>query len=89
MGLGIPPLDIKMMLESNPLKSRILVRRLAVMVERISITPRHTLGPRHVRWNATPLRISAWCGIVVVIIIIIYIYIYIYIYVLQFLLCIQ
>ena len=30
MGLGIPPLDIKSMLESNPLKSRILVRRLAV-----------------------------------------------------------
>ena len=29
MGLGIPPLDIKILLESNPLKSRILVRRLA------------------------------------------------------------
>ena len=30
MGLGIPPLEIKKMFESNPLKSRILVRRLAV-----------------------------------------------------------
>ena len=30
MGLGIPPLKIKMMLESNPLKSTILVGRLAV-----------------------------------------------------------
>ena len=30
MGLGIPPLNIKILLESNPLKSRILVRRLAV-----------------------------------------------------------
>ena len=30
MGLGIPPLRIKIMLESNPLKSRILVGRLTV-----------------------------------------------------------
>ena len=30
MGMRIPPLDVKIMLESNPLKSRILVRRLAV-----------------------------------------------------------
>ena len=30
MGLGIPTLRIKIMLESNPLKSRILVQRLAV-----------------------------------------------------------
>ena len=31
MGLGIPPHKIKVLLESNPLKSRILVRRLAVI----------------------------------------------------------
>ena len=30
MGLGIPPLKFKIMLESNPLTSRIVVRRLAV-----------------------------------------------------------
>ena len=30
MGLGIPPLKIKILLESNPLKSSVLVRRLAV-----------------------------------------------------------
>ena len=30
MGLGIPPLELPILLESNPLKSRILVRRLAV-----------------------------------------------------------
>ena len=30
MGMGIPPLRIKIMLESDPPKSRILVRRLAV-----------------------------------------------------------
>ena len=30
MGLGIPPLEVKILLGSNPLKSRILVRRLAV-----------------------------------------------------------
>ena len=30
MGLGIPPLEIKIMLESNPLRSRIVVGRLAV-----------------------------------------------------------
>ena len=31
MGLGIPPLSIKIMLESNPLKSIMLVRRLEVL----------------------------------------------------------
>ena len=30
MGLGIPPLTFKILLESNPLKARVLVRRLAV-----------------------------------------------------------
>ena len=30
VGLGIQPLNIKIMFESDPLKSRILVRRLAV-----------------------------------------------------------
>ena len=30
-GLGVPPLKIKTMLELNPLKSRILVQRLAVL----------------------------------------------------------
>ena len=30
MGLGVPPLRIKIRLNSNPLESRILVRRLAV-----------------------------------------------------------
>ena len=30
MGLKIPPLTVKILLESNPLKSIILVRRLAV-----------------------------------------------------------
>ena len=38
MGPGIPPLKLKMMLESNPLESRILVRRLAAKSDlRISI----------------------------------------------------
>ena len=31
MDMRIPPLDIKIMLESNPLKSIMLVRRLAVL----------------------------------------------------------
>ena len=31
MDIRIPPLKTKIMLESNPLKSRILVRRLAVV----------------------------------------------------------
>ena len=30
MGMRIPPLKLKIMLESSPLKSRVLVRRLAV-----------------------------------------------------------
>ena len=32
MGLGIPPITIKIMLGSNPLKSIMLVRRLAVLL---------------------------------------------------------
>ena len=32
MGMRISPLQIKILLESNPLKSRIFVRRLAVQV---------------------------------------------------------
>ena len=34
MGLGIPPVKIKILLESSPLKSRILERRLAVSTAR-------------------------------------------------------
>ena len=34
MGLGIPPLEFKILLESNPLKSGILLRRLAVLENR-------------------------------------------------------
>ena len=30
MGLGISPVKIKTLLESNPLKSRVLIQRLAV-----------------------------------------------------------
>ena len=36
MGLGIPGLAIKILLKSNPLKSRILVQRLAVLRARPS-----------------------------------------------------
>ena len=32
MDMGSPPLEIKILLESNPQKSRILVRRLAVVL---------------------------------------------------------
>ena len=37
MGLGIPPLRIKMMLKSNLLKSIMLVRRLAVPREKAAV----------------------------------------------------
>ena len=37
MGLGIPPLEIKTMFESNPLKSIMLVRRLAVQHTRLQL----------------------------------------------------
>ena len=42
MGLGIPPLKIKILLESNPLKSRILVRRLAVQARPRIVAVLHT-----------------------------------------------
>ena len=34
MGLGIPPLILKIMIESKPLKSRIVVQRLAASLSR-------------------------------------------------------
>ena len=54
MGLGAPTLKIKIMLESNPLKSIILVQRLAVALRIFGIrhlrirtaTPPHPLGAR-------------------------------------------
>ena len=46
--MRIPPLIIKIMFESNPLKSRVLVRRLAV-VEAVAIGLRKTRAARHDR----------------------------------------
>ena len=49
MGKRIPPLRIKIMLESNPLKSRILVRRLAVLFgERCWVPALHVEVPEDV-----------------------------------------
>ena len=42
MGLGIPPLTIKIVLESHPLKSTMLVRRLAVSYVGLDILKRIT-----------------------------------------------
>ena len=39
MDMRIPPLKIKILLESNPLKPRILVRRLAVHSFHASLCP--------------------------------------------------
>ena len=36
MEMRVPPLKIKIMLEAKPLKSRILVRRLAALYEEVS-----------------------------------------------------
>ena len=54
MGLGIPPLKIKIMLESKPLKSIMLVRRLAVLAAGVSAKICHLL----VKPNAKPFRVS-------------------------------
>ena len=50
MGMRTPPLDVKIMLESNPLKSRISARRLAVDADfaRRAVVP--------------PVRRSLWAG---------------------------
>ena len=42
MGLGIPPLKIKIMLQSNPVRSRILVRRLAEIGRTLGATAKET-----------------------------------------------
>ena len=54
MGMIIPPLEIKILLESNPLKSRILVRRLAV-----SWKPMPTLSLTSCVVSATALTASS------------------------------
>ena len=75
MGLGISPLYIEIMLESNPLKSTILVRRLAVQ----GILKRTSSA------DGFFLRATSFAGqhiyIYIYIYICIYIYIYIYMYV--------
>ena len=47
MDMRIPPLNVKILLESNPLESRILVRRLAVSVFSV---------PRHTAWRSRSTR---------------------------------
>ena len=54
MGLGIPPLQIKIMLESTPLKSTMLVGRLGVALERAGLV----LG------GTTCLTLLVKCGLV-------------------------
>ena len=53
--MRIPPLDIKIMIESNPLKSRIVVRRLAVVFSSTRLVESHR---RTVL--ATSVRIVTW-----------------------------
>ena len=58
MGLGIPPLNIKITLESNPLKSRLVVRRLAVDLHCGRSSPfafRSLPRCRHLHCVASPL----------------------------------
>ena len=43
MDVRIPPLEVKILLESNPLESRILVRRLAVRDKELAPPP-HGVG---------------------------------------------
>ena len=56
MDMRIPPLTSKILLESNPLKSKVLVRRLAAHMDVMSVVPpklaRATWQPR----NAVPCR---------------------------------
>ena len=61
MNMRIPPLNIKILLESNPPKSRILVRRLATCTVK---TPAPEAGKaafaiRQVEDNILPLRLQA------------------------------
>ena len=66
MGLRIPPLRIMTMLESNPLKSTMLVGRLGVSAPRVESKRRACAHPH------ADLRPRAVC---------MYVYIYIYIYI--------
>ena len=53
MGLGIPPLNIQIMLASNPLKYRILVRRLAA---RTLPATAAVAAPAYATWPAEIIR---------------------------------
>ena len=54
MGLGIPPLTIKkLVLVSNPLKSRISVRRLAVLSGPCSSSTTAAAAAAVMRWEGT------------------------------------
>ena len=80
MDVRIPPLKMKIMLESNPLKSRNLVRRLAVAPERFG-TPRRppeagTRGP----YSYVYLCVCVYIYIYIYMYICIHVYIYIYMY---------
>ena len=68
MGLGIPPRKTKIVLESNPLKSRILARRLAARPVFKSS-----------RWKPD-LYVCVYIYIYIYYVFVLYIYIYIYIY---------
>ena len=80
----IPPLNIKIMLESNPLKSRTLVRRLAVAreLERYAADLRRDCEPARHAATIGLLREAGRHGLLCIYVCIVYIYIYIlYIYI--------
>ena len=62
MDLRIPPLELEIMLESNPLKSTILVRRLAAFLDGSSAPPRGAAiqpVPPSQRWVAAHVEGAA------------------------------
>ena len=62
MGMEIPPLKLKIMLESNPPKSRLLVQRLAVRNAVLRSAPLRSTPPHSTPICAAPLFCSARLG---------------------------
>ena len=58
MGLGIPPLNIKIVLESNPPKPTMLVGRLGARRETLASRLWSNLGARNFQSRTRPLRAS-------------------------------
>ena len=79
MGLGIPPLKLKIMIESNPLRSPMLVGRLAVLITAREIREKPCMAlATHPRNHGSRRAYIYMYSYIICVLHYTYIYIYIY-----------